>query len=205
MATAASRLAQISTPIKLAVGAILMVVGAFGYWLVFYSETATKIESAIRQKTQLQTDLVQKQQAYATYLKERDELSVRQQRARDFEKVLPDDTQEAAFLSAIDQASKTAGLALNGYQPLEEQVKTFYAKVPMKLQIRGRFHQVVKFIYELSKSDRIINVENIELWDATVVGDEVHLKGRCLATAFHALKAKTVPPPATAQAPGAPK
>jgi hypothetical protein len=91
MASPAARLAQISTPIKLAIGCVFMAVAAFGYWLAFYSETAKKIEAATRQKAQLQTELVQKQQAYATYLKERDELSVRQQRARDFEKVLPDD------------------------------------------------------------------------------------------------------------------
>jgi type IV pilus assembly protein PilO len=201
-AAEASRFARITTPMKLGAAAVFMVVAAAGYWIGFYSETAGKIESAKRQKDQLQTELVQKQQAYATYLKERDELSVRQQRARDFEKVLPDDTQEAAFLYAIDQATKTAGLALDGYKPLEEQVKAFYAKVPMKLDIRGRFHQVVKFIYELGKSDRIINVENIELLEPKLVGDEVQLKGSCLATAFHAVKAKS---PGKPPAPGAPK
>ncbi len=192
---------QISTPVKVALGAFFMLVTAFGYWLVFYSETAKQIEAANQQKGRLQTELGQKEMAYTTYLKDRDELSERQQRSRDFVKVLPDDTQEAAFLSAIDSASKTAGLDLKGYQPLEEQSKAFYAKVPMKLEVKGRFHQIVKFIHELGKVDRIINVENIELSEPTIAGDEVHLKGRCLATAFHATKAK---PAATPGQPGAP-
>jgi type IV pilus assembly protein PilO len=75
----------------------------------------------------------------------------------------------------------------------------------MKVEIRGRFHQVVKFIYELGKSDRIINVENIELGDPTIVGDEVRLKGRCLATAFHAIKAKPAATTAAAAPGAAPK
>ena len=31
-------------------------------------------------------------------------------------------------------------------------------KVPMKLQITGRFHQIAKFVYEVGKQDRIIGV-----------------------------------------------
>jgi type IV pilus assembly protein PilO len=70
----------------------------------------------------------------------------------------------------------------------------------MRVDLVGKFHQIAKFAYELGKIDRIINVENIELTEPAIVGDEVVLKGRCLATAFHALKPKE--PPAGAQ-PGA--
>jgi len=71
--------------------------------------------------------------------------------------------------------------------------------VPMRLELVGRFHQVAKFMYEIGRLDRIINVENIELADPVVQGDDVVLKVRCLATTFHSLKPKL----ATA-APGAP-
>ncbi len=77
---------------------------------------------------------------------------------------------------------------------MDEVAQSFYAKVPMKLEMTGKFHQIAKFAYELGKSDRIINVENIELTEPNVVGDEVILKGRCLATAFHALKPKDPAP-----------
>jgi type IV pilus assembly protein PilO len=99
----------------------------------------------------------------------------------------------------VQQASNAAGIDLKGYAPLEEVPQSFYAKVPMKLEMSGRFHQIAKFAYELGKSDRIINVENIELTEPKLIGDEIVLHGRCLATAFHA-KA----PPKAAAAPGAP-
>ena len=60
----------------------------------------------------------------------------------------------------------------------------------MRIELTGRFHQIAKFAYELGKVDRIINVENIELTDPAIVGDEVILKARCLATAFHAIAPK---------------
>jgi type IV pilus assembly protein PilO len=93
----------------------------------------------------------------------------------------------------VQQASNAAGIDLKGYAPLDEVTKDFYAKVPMKLEMTGKFHQIAKFAYELGKMDRIINVENIELTTPTVQGDEIVLKARCLATAFHAVAPKEAP------------
>jgi type IV pilus assembly protein PilO len=182
--------------IALGAGIVLLTVGA--YWFVFYSDVAAKIEGANRQKKQLAEELAQQQQALASYFADRDELALREQRARDLNKVLPPDAEEDAFLSSVQQSANAAGIDLKGYAPQDEVPKDFYAKVPMRIEMSGRFHQIAKFAYELGKSDRIINVENIELTEPTVVGDEIVLHGKCLATAFHAKQ------PKPAAAPGAP-
>jgi type IV pilus assembly protein PilO len=83
---------------------------------------------------------------------------------------------------------------------MEEQSQNYYAKFPMKLEINGKFHQIAKFAYEAGKVERIINVENLEMSDPKLEGDEMKLRAKCLATTFHAVKAK---PPAT-QAPRPP-
>ncbi len=117
-------------------------------------------------------------------------MALREQRARELNKVLPNEAQEDGFLSSIQQASNAAGIDLKAYAPLEEVAQNFYSKVPMRLEMAGHFHQIAKFAYELSKVDRIINVEDIELTDPKIVGDEVVLRGKCLATAFHTTKPK---------------
>jgi len=89
--------------------------------------------------------------------------------------------------------SNAAGIDLKGYSPADETAQAFYAKVPMQLDITGNFHQIAKFAFELGKVDRIINVENIVLQDPAVSGDEIVLRGHCLATAFHALTPKGSP------------
>jgi type IV pilus assembly protein PilO len=178
-------------------GAVLLTAGA--YWFVFYSDAAAKIEGAERQKKALRDELVQEQQAEASYFADRDELAFREQRARELNKLLPPDAQEDAFLSSVQQASNAAGIDLKAYAPQEEAVQSFYAKVPMRLEMTGKFHQIAKFAYDLGKSDRIINVEDIELTEPKVVGDEIILKARCLATAFHSIRPKE-PKTATAAA-----
>ena len=188
-----SILSRVPTWGKLVAGVIGTILTVGVYWFFFYSDVSAKIEGANRQKDQLRKDLATQQQAQASYFADRDELAVREQRARELNQVLPAEAQEDAFLSSVQSASNAAGIDLKGYAPQEEVAQNFYAKIPMKLEVTGRFQQIAKFTYELGKSDRIINVENIELTDPKEVGDEVILKGKCLATAFHALTPKTNP------------
>jgi len=194
---------------KFAIGAGMCLITAGAYWFIFYSDTAMKIRGAEVQKKTLRDDLAQQQQAEASYFADRDELALREQRARELNKVLPPESETDAFLSSVQTSANAAGIDLKGYAPLDEVPQNFYAKVPMKLDVSGKFHQIAKFAFELGKSDRIINVENIELTDPKVVGDEVILKGHCLATAFHAIKPKEAPrgpgaPGAPGAAPGTP-
>jgi type IV pilus assembly protein PilO len=198
-------LAKLPLPAKIGAGAAAVVLVLFSYWFIFYSDVASKIEGAERQKKGLRDELAKQQQAQATYFADRGELALREQRARELNKVLPPEAQEDAFLSSVQQASNAAGIDLKGYTPLDEVNKDFYAKVPMRLEVTGKFHQIAKFAYELGKVDRIINVEDIDLSEPTIVGDEVVLKGKCLATAFHAIqpKAPATATPAPAAAPPA--
>jgi len=192
---------------KIAVGAGVSLLTAGAYWFVFYADTSSKIAGAEVQKKALRDELATQQQAEASYFADRDELALREQRARELNKVLPPDSETDAFLSTVQTASNAAGINLLGYAPMDEVAQNFYAKVPMRLDMAGKFQQIAKFAYELGRSDRIINVENIELQEPKIVGDEVILRARCLATAFHAIKPKEAPrgpAPPGAPPPGSP-
>ena len=92
----------------------------------------------------------------------------------------------------MQSASKLAGVTvLKGYTPQEEVPQNFFAKDPMELEITGSFQQIAQFAYEIGKPDRIINVENIEIFDPKTEGEDLRLHARCLATAFHTPKPKT--------------
>jgi type IV pilus assembly protein PilO len=198
-------LAKLPLAGKVGLGGVLVVLVALVYWVVFYTEVSAKIDATTRQSSELQQQLAQVQQSQASYLVDRDELVMRQQRQRELNKILPAEAEAPAFLSALQQVSNVSGIDLKAWRPMDEQAQAFFAKVPMKLELTGRFHQIAKFIYEVGKLDRIINVENIELSDPVVVGDDILLKAKCLATTFHTLKPKAAPAqPGKPGAPGAP-
>jgi type IV pilus assembly protein PilO len=189
----AQLLARLPLAGKIGIGVGVSVVLLFAYWFVFYSDVSSKIEGARRQKKTLHDELVRQEQAEASYFEDRGDLALREQRARELNKALPPEPEEDAFVSSVQQASNAAGIDLKSYAPTDELAQSFYAKLPMRLELTGRFHQIAKFAYELGKMDRIINVENIELTDPRVTGDEIVLHARCLATAFHALAPKASP------------
>ena len=178
-------LAKLPMPARVGLGAGVMFLAALFYWVVFYTAVATKIESTRRTGIQLGSDLAAQKQAQASYFADRDELALRQQRQRELNKVLPETTEQAAFLSAIQQVSNVSGINLKAWQPLEERQEAFFAKVPMRLEMTGKFHQVAKFAYEIGRLDRIINVENIQMTMPHKDGEDVILSARCLATTFH--------------------
>lgn len=167
------------------VGAVFVALVGVFYFVVFYTDVASKLRAAESQHTQLTQNLAKAKLDEASYIKDKDELGRLQQHEKELNKALPADTQIASFLSSIQQVSNVAGVDLKAWQPLEEKTATFYTKVPMKLELSGRFFQIAKFAYEVGKLERIINVENIELSDPKAEGDEIHVKAHCLATTFH--------------------
>ena len=187
---APSTLARLSPPLRFALGAGFFVLVGVAYWLIFYTDVAARIDAANRQKDDLTSELAKQKQAQASYFADRDELALRQQRQRELNKALPAETEIATFLSSIQQVSNVAGIDLKGWQPQDEKNEAFFAKVPMKLTLTGRFQQIAKFVYEVGKLDRIINIENLELVEPKLEGDEVKLTARCLATTFHVPKPK---------------
>ena len=186
---------------KIGVGALLCSLLAVAYYVMLHTEVAAKIDREKFRTTELEGELSKVRQSQASYFADRDELAMRQQKQRELNKVLPTDTEAATFLSALQAVSNISGIDLKSWTPMDEIPQAFYAKVPMKLQMTGHFHQVAKFIYEVGKQDRIINIENLELSDPKSEGEDIVLKATCLATTFHLLKAKPAVPPGT---PGAP-
>ena len=126
---------------KIGVGAVLCALLGVAYYVLLHTDVAAKIDRERANTNNLEAELSRQKQAQASYFADRDELAMRQQKQRELNKVLPVDTEAATFLSAIQATSNISGINLQGWSPLEEVPQTFYAKVPMKLQMSGHFHR----------------------------------------------------------------
>lgn len=178
---------------KSLVGFVVASLVAIVYWLVWYGDIADAITKQKREEQSLRTTLAQVKQSEFEYHKDLAELTERQQRQRELNKVLPETTEYPAFLSALQGVANVAGVQLQGWSPQEEVVQKFFARVPMKLVLVGKFHQIAKFFYGVGQLDRIINIENISLSHPKAHGEDVELRVDCLATAFRTLPAPTKP------------
>jgi type IV pilus assembly protein PilO len=172
---------------KSLVGVLMATLVAVLYYVIWYGDVAADIDRLKKQETSLKSDLAKVQQSEFEYHKDLAELTERQQKQRELNKILPETTEYPAFLSAVQGVANVAGVQLQGWSPQEEVVQKFFARVPMKLTIEGKYHQIAKFFYGVGQLDRIINIENISLTQPKAKSEEVMLKVDCLATAFHTL------------------
>ena len=222
MAPPAAGQRRVGSGAKFGLGLIgLVAVGAV-YYMFFYSDLSSAINAALQKENQLKADKAAAEAAFTAFNKDSQELEKKKAKARDLNKVLPESSEIATFLAAVNQQAEVAGLKVKTVTPADEQVQPFYTRVPVKLEVNGRFHQLAKFFAGVGRLDRIINVENIEMGSPKGGdNDETILQAKCLTTTFHT-NAKTVgsasavpgqpgaPPPPQPQPPpqpppGAPK
>jgi type IV pilus assembly protein PilO len=197
-------LAKLPVAAKVGVGAAIVFLSAIAYFIIFYSDVSSAIRSARSQEMGLRQRLADARKAEYAYHQDLAELTDRQQRQREFNKILPESTEYPAFLSAVQGVANVSGVDLQAWSPVEESTQQFYAKVPMKLKLVGKFHQIAKFFYGIGQLDRIINIEDISMKEPKVDGDEVTIRVECLATAFRSLGAKGATAPGAPTSSGAP-
>ena len=166
-------------------GALL--VGAVAYYVIFFDDLSRSIDRAKEREKSLHADLATARQNEFAYQRDLAELTERQQRQNQLAKVLPNSTEYPAFLSSLQSVSNISGITLSAWAPQPEVLEKFYARVPMRLDVEGRFHQIAKFFYGIGQLDRIINMENITMSEPKEVDKEYVVKVTALATAFRAL------------------
>jgi len=172
---------------KVGVGFLFAVLIGLLYFVVFYSDVDNDLTQAKGMENKLKGMLSEAEKSREEYQKDADEKTRREQQAREQKKILPDDAETPTFLSTIQDVATISGVNLTSWSPTEEVAMEFYAKVPMKLTLSGKFHQVAKFFYGVGQQDRIINVEDIHIMKTKATVEEVTVE--CLATAFRATRA----------------
>jgi type IV pilus assembly protein PilO len=100
---------------------------------------------------------------------------------------LPDQREIADLLSNVAASGRAAGLDITLFRQKPEVTHDFYAEVPVEMQMRGTYHDVVTFLDRVKRLDRIVNVGDIQLKKPTVEGDRVQLEASCTTTTFRFL------------------
>lgn len=78
-------------------------------------------------------------------------------------KQLPDKSEIEALLIEINQAGLGRGLQFELFKPGQEQVKDFYAELPITVKINGGYHDFGAFAADIAKLPRIVTLNNISI------------------------------------------
>ena len=78
-------------------------------------------------------------------------------------KQLPNKSEVESLLVEINQAGMGRGLQFDLFKPGVEQVKDFYAELPINVRLTGSYHDFGAFAGDIGKLSRIVTLNNISI------------------------------------------
>jgi len=143
------------------VGVLALLGGA--YYTLVHGSISSELTAANERQTQLQDQIRDAERREKQYLELTQELANREVADRQNRRVLPENAEIAAFLQDLNRVAELSGLSIRLVEPRPELRQELYSKIPVVLALTGRFHQMGKFFYNVSKLDRAISMENIRM------------------------------------------
>ena len=95
-----------------------------------------------------------------------------------------------AVLQDLNRLAEVSGLQIKSVHPRPEKKADLYIRIPVSLALSGRFHQITRFLYNTSRLERVVNMENVSLKSPKVIGDDVVVQMDVRATTFRRPVAK---------------
>jgi type IV pilus assembly protein PilO len=143
------------------VGTIILFGGAF-YALDYMPKTeeiANVKENVERLDQQLRTVKIRAR----SLQKFRDEYAKVQERFKEALKLLPDKREIPNLLKSVSKQGVDAKLEFRYFSPQEEKPKDFYMEIPVSMEVRGEYRNVLDFFDRVGRMDRIVNILNISM------------------------------------------
>ena len=143
------------------IGTIILFGGAF--YSLDYMPKAEEIANAEENVDRLEQQLRTVKIRARSLQKFRDEYAKIQERFHEALKLLPDKREIPNLLKSIAQQGLDAKLEFRLFSPQPEKPKDFYMEIPVSMEVRGEYINVIDFFDRIGRMDRIVNVLNINM------------------------------------------
>ncbi|HQH25924.1 MAG TPA: type 4a pilus biogenesis protein PilO [Oligoflexia bacterium] len=178
---------ELPVAIRIGIFAGTLALVLLGYFFLFYRDMGAKLQETRQAVEKLDDEIRQKTAIVAKlpeFEKEVERLDIELNKAL---RELPDKKEIDQLLARISDKAKDSGLDIRLFQPQNEQLRDFYAEVPVQIEVMGSFHQVATFFDEVARLERIVNVDEFSIIEPKVKDEDVTVKTSAIATSFRFL------------------
>ena len=133
-----------------------------GWWFV-WNDQLTDLETKQREEVTLKQQFLDKKRQAVN-------LDLYTQQLADIDrsfgallKQLPNKSEIEALLIEVNQAGLGRGLQFELFRPAPEQIKDFYAELPIAVKINGTYHDFGAFAADIAKLPRIVTLNNLSI------------------------------------------
>ena len=153
-------------PIPFRFGAIglIFVLGVvlLGYFLA-WKPKKPELDAARAQEAQLLATLEAKARKAANLDAYKAQLAEMEQSFGAMLRKLPNKTEVPSLLTDISQQGTAAGLDQKLFQPNTQNIKDFYAELPIKMRLTGSFHSIGAFVSGIAALPRIVTLHDVQI------------------------------------------
>lgn len=171
--------------------AIVLIAGATYQFSVADSLKAMeKNEERIAKQEQELVKLQQQAQHRTQFMREVERLK---QRLREAEEQLPKQAEIPKLLRDIAYEAQQSGLRMDRFELQGEAVQGDFAAVPVKMAVKGSYHEIAVFLDRLSKMPRIVNVTDLNMSAPVMENKKIVVASTYTATTYRFLDKQPAP------------
>ncbi len=130
-------------------------------WFVLWSQQVEELERLQQEETTLKSQYQQKLQQAVNLEELRRQKEQVSQYVLTLEKQLPSKAEMDALLSDINQAGIGRGLQFELFRPGQNNLKDYYAELPIAVKVSGRYHDLGAFVSDIANLPRIVTLHNV--------------------------------------------
>lgn len=108
--------------------------------------------------------------------------------------MLPEEKDAADLLRRVNQLAVQSNLTIQAWRPQATETKEMHVEWPIRIQLVGTYHDLGRFLDEVSKVPRIINISNLEIDRLPNATAQQSIVVNCTATTFVLLDTPAAPP-----------
>ena len=176
-------------PLGQKVGAVagVVILLSAANWYFFIDPMQTQITQRQNQLRALEDELIQKQSIANNLAQFKHEKEILERRLAQALTELPNEANIDDLIRSLSEVGTKSGLTINSIDPQAEQRQSFYASIPIVMQVTGNYHEIGVFLDSLSKLARIVNVTNIRMGQPRIQNDKLLVNATYVATTFRFL------------------
>ncbi len=169
---------------KLAGLAVVLVLIAVGYYTAVWTPLQEDIANEKIQVEHQRVMLRKNQRLASNIPKKKEEYKQLQKQLKVALNMLPKKSQIPDLLESVTWAGKDSGLNFTTFKPSKETVKSIYAEVPVALDVKGSFRQLLTFLKRVGEMPRIVDVKNLSLAVDSANKGILKVKGQAVTYRF---------------------
>jgi type IV pilus assembly protein PilO len=167
------------------VGIIAVICG--GFYFVFISDNLDLIEVNEAKLGDQERELFKLQQQAQHRTQFMREVERLKQRLAEAEEQLPKQAEIPKLLRDIAYEAQQSGLRMDRFELQPEAQQGDFAAVPVKMSVRGSYHEIAVFLDRLSKMPRIVNVTDLTMTTPRMENKKIVVGSSYTATTYRFL------------------